>query len=64
MTTPDLAALVTGFFVRYLAAERNVSPHTMAAYRDTFKLLLRFLREVAHRPIGSHLRRQPMLAVE
>ncbi len=53
MTTPDLAALVTGFFVRYLAAERNVSPHTMAAYRDTFKLLLRFLREVAHRPVDA-----------
>jgi hypothetical protein len=24
-------------FVRYLAAERNVSPHTTAAYRDTLK---------------------------
>jgi len=34
MTSPDLAALVTGFFVRYLAAERNVSPHTTAAYRE------------------------------
>ena len=31
MTSPDLAALVTGFFVRYLAAERNVSPHTTAS---------------------------------
>jgi hypothetical protein len=28
MTSPDLAALVTWFFVRYLAAERHVSPHT------------------------------------
>ena len=51
MTGPDLAAFVTGFFVRYLAAERNVSPHTTAAYRDTLKLLLRFLRDVAHRTV-------------
>ena len=53
MTGPDLAAFVTGFFVRYLAAERNVSPHTTAAYRDTLKLLLRFLRDVAHRPVEA-----------
>lgn len=53
MTSPDLAALVTGFFVRYLAAERNVSPHTTAAYRDTLKLLLRFARDGAHRPVTA-----------
>lgn len=53
MTNPDLAVLVTGFFVRYLAAERNVSPHTIAAYRDTLKLLLRFARDAAHRPVDA-----------
>jgi site-specific recombinase XerD len=53
MTSPDLAALVTGFFVRYLAAERNVSPHTTAAYRDTLKLLLRFASDSAHRPVTA-----------
>jgi site-specific recombinase XerD len=53
MTSPDLAALVTGFFVRYLAAERNVSPHTTAAYRDTLKLLLRFASDGAHRPVTA-----------
>lgn len=42
MSSPDLAALVTAFFVQYLAAERNVSPHTTAAYRDALKLLLRY----------------------
>ena len=51
MTGADLATLVTGFFVRYLAAERNVSPHTTAAYRDTLKLLLQFGRDVTQRPI-------------
>lgn len=53
MTPPDLATLVTGFFVRHLAAERNVSPHTIHAYRDTLKLLLRFARDVAHRPLAA-----------
>ncbi len=53
MTTPDLSTLVTAFFVQYLAAERNVSAHTTAAYRDAVKLLLRFVagrrgRSVAH----------------
>lgn len=45
MSTHDLAPLVTVFFVRHLPAERNASPHTIAAYRDTFKLLLRFVTE-------------------
>ena len=33
------------FFLRHLPVERNASPHTIAAYRDTFKLLLRFIAE-------------------
>ncbi len=53
MTTPDLAPLITAFFVRHLAAERNVSPHTIAAYRDTLKLLLRFARDRAHRALAT-----------
>ena len=50
MSTHDLAPLVTGFFVRHLPIERNVSPHTIAAYRDTFKLLLRFIVGSTTRP--------------
>ncbi len=45
----DLAPLVTTFFVRHLPAERNVSPHTTAAYRDTFKLFLRFVAKATRR---------------
>jgi integrase/recombinase XerD len=53
MTCPDLATFVTRYFVRHLAAERNASAHTTAAYRDTLKLLLRFTRDVGHRSIAA-----------
>lgn len=53
MTSPDLATFVTGYFVRHLAAERNASSHTTAAYRDTLKLLLRFARDVGHRSVAA-----------
>lgn len=43
MTSPTLFTLVSGFFVPHLSAERNVSPHTAAAYRDALKLLLQFV---------------------
>lgn len=53
MTSPALATLVTDFFVRHLATERNVSPHTATAYRDALKLLLRFARDVVHRSVAA-----------
>ena len=37
-----LAPTVQAFFTERLVQERNASPHTIAAYRDTIKLLLRF----------------------
>jgi len=36
------SALLTDFFVSYLASVRNVSRHTVMAYRDALKMLLRF----------------------
>ena len=53
MTTNDLAPFVTTFFTRHLPAERNASPHTIAAYRDTIKLLLRFLAAAMHRTAAA-----------
>lgn len=35
-------ALLQGYFVERLGRQRHASPHTIAAYRDTFRLLLRF----------------------
>ncbi len=37
-----LAPLLEGFFTKRLLAQRRVSPHTVASYRDSFRLLLRF----------------------
>ena len=37
-----LAPTVQAFFIQRLLQERNASPHTIAAYRDTIRLLLRF----------------------
>jgi site-specific recombinase XerD len=44
MNEPDLASLLPRFFTEHLVQQRNVSPCTVAAYRDTFRLLLRFLQ--------------------
>ena len=37
-----LAPTLQAFFTDRLASQRNASPHTIASYRDTFRLLLRF----------------------
>ena len=46
MKPTDFSVHVTNFLTHYLAAQRNVSPNTIKAYRDAFTLLLRFCRDV------------------
>lgn len=41
--TPDLPRLLESFFTDRLMRQRQASPHTIASYRDTFRLLLEFL---------------------
>jgi integrase/recombinase XerD len=53
VSLPTLSTLVTDFFLRHLAAERNVSPHTTTAYRDAMKLFLRFTADRVHRTIDQ-----------
>lgn len=43
MGQPSFSILLQRFFTEHLAAQRNLSRHTIAAYRDSFRLLLRFL---------------------
>jgi site-specific recombinase XerD len=41
----NLPRLLEGFFTERLMHQRQASPHTIASYRDTFSLLLRFVQE-------------------
>lgn len=41
-STCNLAVLLEGFFTRRLMQQRQASAHTIASYRDTFRLFLRF----------------------
>jgi integrase/recombinase XerD len=45
-----LPPLLQGFFTDRLAHQRDASPHTIAAYRDSFRLLLAFLNEQTGKP--------------
>lgn len=53
-TITPLAALVQSFFTDRLISQRQVSPHTIASYRDTFRLLFRFAHRQLNKP-PSHL---------
>jgi len=46
MKPTDFSMHVTSFLTHYLAAQRNLSPNTIKAYRDVFTLLLRFCRDI------------------
>jgi len=45
MKPTDFAIRLTNFLGEYLSAQKNVSPNTIKAYRDTFTLLLRYCRD-------------------
>jgi integrase/recombinase XerD len=45
-----LAPLLEKFFTDRLLTQRRVSPHTVASYRDTFRLLLAFARDRTGKP--------------
>lgn len=46
---PSLATLIERFFTDRLMHQRHVSPHTVASYRDTFRLLFRFAQTRLHK---------------
>lgn len=52
----DLAALLEGFFIDRLMRQRRASPHTVASYRDTFRLLLAFAaKQLGKKPSAMNL---------
>jgi site-specific recombinase XerD len=46
MKTNDFAYLLSSFFQKYLPGNQNVSTNTIRSYRDSFTLLLTYLRDV------------------
>lgn len=50
MTKTTLPALVQGFFTDRLCLQMEASSHTIACYRDTFRLLLKFAGERFGKP--------------
>jgi len=53
VTAADFPALLQGFFTDRLQRQRHASPHTISAYRATFRLLLRFAAAQLARPPSS-----------
>ena len=45
METTDFAKYLSAFLTRYLAGERNFSPNTIIAYRDTFVQFITFMKK-------------------
>jgi integrase/recombinase XerD len=45
METTDFAKYLSAFLTRYLAGERNYSPNTILAYKDTFVQFITFMKE-------------------
>ncbi|MCP3733241.1 site-specific integrase [Sphingomonas sp. MG17] len=50
---PLLPMLIERFFTQRLIHQRNASPHTVASYRDTFRLLFRFAQRTLNKPPSS-----------
>ena len=49
--SPELSRLLRTFFYEWATQQRNLSPHTIRSYRDTWRLFLRFSAEHYHRPV-------------
>jgi integrase/recombinase XerD len=45
MTSITFSTLLTRFFSQHLIQQRQVSPHTISSYRDTFRLLLLYSQQ-------------------
>ena len=45
MTSASFPSLLQSFFTDRLLRQRQASPHTIAGYRDCFRLLLQFAKE-------------------
>jgi site-specific recombinase XerD len=53
MTEPTFAFMLQHFFLKRLMSQKNASPHTIASYRDTFRLLLGHVSKMTHKQPSS-----------
>lgn len=51
MKPTDFAIHLTGFLSEYLPRQKNASKNTIASYRDTFKLLIRYCQKQRNMPV-------------
>jgi hypothetical protein len=49
MISASFPSLLQSFFTDRLLRQREASPHTIAGYRDSFRLLLKFAKERLHK---------------
>ncbi len=57
MTTASFPSLLQRFFTDRLLSQLSASPHTVASYRDTFRLLLRFAaKKLGRTPSDLHIK--------
>jgi site-specific recombinase XerD len=49
-TVTSFAPLLERFFTDRLMQQRQVSPHTVSSYRDTFRQFLKFVQQRLHKP--------------
>jgi len=53
MSAANFAGLLQRFFIDRLREQLGASQHTIASYRDTFRLLLKFASKHRHRPVSD-----------
>ena len=53
MSARDFAQRVSAYLGQYLPGQRNLSPNTIASYRDMFKLLVTYFGERGRRSRGT-----------
>jgi integrase/recombinase XerD len=51
--TTTFSALLEAFFLERLLQQRRASPHTIASYRDTFRLLLQYTQQCLRKAPSS-----------
>ena len=55
----DFAICISNYLTKHLAGARNLSPNTIKSYRDTFCLLLLFMKESCKQKSIAEMKKIP-----